>query len=102
MVDNKDSKKKNTTKKEKKVSKKVKTTVKKKESTEPKKKKITKQKKEANDGSKVVIDNTTENGEILIDEERYSKKLNSLVSKIKSKYFFDCDNSENKIRLGWK
>jgi len=43
-----------------------------------------------------------ENGDLELDEESYSKKVNILISKIKSKYFFDADNSENKIRLGWK
>lgn len=43
-----------------------------------------------------------ENGDLELDEESYSKKVNTLISKIKSKYLFDSDDSENKIRLGWK
>ena len=43
-----------------------------------------------------------EHGELELDEESYSKKVNTLISKIKSKYLFDSDDSENKIRLGWK
>jgi len=43
-----------------------------------------------------------ENGELELDEESYSKKVNTLISKIKNKYLFDSDDSENKIRLGWK
>ena len=43
-----------------------------------------------------------EHGELELDEESYSKKVNILISKIKNKYLFDSDDSENKIRLGWK
>ena len=43
-----------------------------------------------------------ENGDLELDEESYSKKVNTLISKIKNKYLFDSDDSENKIRLGWK
>ena len=43
-----------------------------------------------------------ENGDLELDEESYSKKVNILISKIKNKYLFDSDDSENKIRLGWK
>ena len=43
-----------------------------------------------------------ENGDLELDEESYSKKVNTLVSKIKNKYLIDSDDSENKIRLGWK
>ena len=43
-----------------------------------------------------------ENGELELDEESYSKKVNILISKMKNKYLFDADDSENKIRLGWK
>jgi hypothetical protein len=43
-----------------------------------------------------------ENGELELDEESYSKKVNTLISKIKNKYLFDSDDPENKIRLGWK
>ena len=43
-----------------------------------------------------------ENGDLELDEESYSKKVSTLVSKIKNKYLFDFDDSENKIRLGWK
>ena len=43
-----------------------------------------------------------EHGELELDEESYSKKVNNLISKIKNKYLFDSDDSENKIRLGWK
>lgn len=39
------------------------------------------------------------NDDVEIDEEHYSKKLNVLLSKIKSKSLFE---SENNIRLGWK
>jgi hypothetical protein len=43
-----------------------------------------------------------ENGDLELDEESYSKKVNTLISKIKNKYLFDSDDSENKIRIGWK
>ena len=43
-----------------------------------------------------------EKGELELDEESYSKKVNILISKIKNKYLFDSDDSENKIRLGLK
>ena len=43
-----------------------------------------------------------EKGDLELDEESYSKKVNTLISKIKNKYLFDSDDSENKIRLGWK
>ena len=43
-----------------------------------------------------------ENGDLELDEESYSKKVNTLISKIKNKYLFDSGDSENKIRLGWK